>query len=105
MSDEPVTGTTDERAAEGMDHLQTAAREMIDAARAFLDVAEEYIEDRDRLGRAAEVVGRVADAAGRTAREAAGLVGVDGTSVDGVATEAASGDDAQSRRVQHIPVD
>ena len=85
----------DERASEGMDHLQAAAREMIDAARAFLDVAEEYIDDREQLGRAAEVVGRVADAAGRTAREAAGLVG------DPDAT-----DNAESTgRVRHIPVD
>jgi hypothetical protein len=35
----------DDRAAEAMNHLQTAAREMIAAARAFLDVAEELVED------------------------------------------------------------
>ena len=32
-----MSETTDERASAGMDHLQAAAREMIDAARAFLD--------------------------------------------------------------------
>ncbi len=96
MADEPVTAKTDERASEGMDHLQAAAREMIDAARAFLDVAEEYIEDRERLGRAAGLVSRVAEAAGKTAQGAAGLVG-DATSVDH--------DTDASRRVQHIPVD
>ena len=35
----------DDRAAEAVAHLQTAAREMIAAARAFLDVAEEAVEN------------------------------------------------------------
>jgi len=34
----------EDRAAEAVAHLQTAAREMIAAARAFLDVAEEVVE-------------------------------------------------------------
>jgi hypothetical protein len=35
----------EERAGEAVEHLQTAARELIAAARAFLDVAEEVVED------------------------------------------------------------
>jgi hypothetical protein len=35
----------DERAAEGLEHLQTAALELIAAARAFLDVAEELVRE------------------------------------------------------------
>lgn len=36
---------TDDRAAEGLEHLQRAAIEMIAAARAFLDVAEDLVKD------------------------------------------------------------
>jgi D-arabinose 1-dehydrogenase-like Zn-dependent alcohol dehydrogenase len=36
---------TDDRAAEGLEHLQRAAIEMIAAARAFLDVAEDLVTD------------------------------------------------------------
>ena len=35
----------DERAAEGLEHLQAAALELIAAARAFLDVAEEVVRE------------------------------------------------------------
>lgn len=107
MGDESVIETTNDRASEGMDHLQVAAREMIDAARAFLDVAEEYIEDRDRLGRAAEVIGRVADAAGKTAQEAAGIVGdaTKGNTARRDPTSAGTRDEESAGRVQHIRVE
>lgn len=36
---------TDDRASEGLEHLQRAAIEMIAAARAFLDVAEDLVKD------------------------------------------------------------
>lgn len=36
---------TDDRAAEGLEHLQQAAIEMIAAARAFLDVAEDLVRE------------------------------------------------------------
>lgn len=36
---------TDDRAAEGLEHLQKAAIEVIAAARAFLDVAEDLVRD------------------------------------------------------------
>jgi len=34
-----------DRAAEAVDHLQAAARELIAAARGFLDVAQQVVED------------------------------------------------------------
>jgi hypothetical protein len=43
-----------DRAREGIDHLQNAARELIAAARAALDVAEDLIDDPDAI---ASVVG------------------------------------------------
>ena len=36
---------TDDRARQGVEHLQAAAIEMIAALRAFLDVAEEVVRD------------------------------------------------------------
>ena len=39
------TSPTTERAREGLEHLQSAARELIAAARAALDVAEGLIDD------------------------------------------------------------
>lgn len=46
----------DDRTAEAVEHLQTAARELLLAARSFLDVVEEVVEDRDRLAGAASSV-------------------------------------------------
>ena len=48
-----VTNTEDDRGAEGVEHLQAAARELLLAARSFLNVVEEVVEDRDRLAGAA----------------------------------------------------
>ena len=36
---------TDERARQGMEHLQAAAIEVISAVRAFLDIAEDVVRD------------------------------------------------------------
>ena len=36
---------TEDRAAEGLEHLQSAALELIAAARAFLDVAEDVVRE------------------------------------------------------------
>ena len=46
----------DNRSAEGVEHLQAAARELLLAARSFLNVVEEVVEDRDRLAGAASGV-------------------------------------------------
>lgn len=43
----------DPRTAEGVEHLQTAALELLKAARSFLAVVEEVIEDPERLSGAA----------------------------------------------------
>ena len=61
----------DERAAEGLDHLQAAALEMIQAARAFLDIAEDLVTDRDKVAEVVAAVSSVADVATRAARGAA----------------------------------
>lgn len=58
----------DERAAQGLDHLQTAAMEMIHAARAFLDIAEDLVADREKVAEVVAAFGSVADAATRAAR-------------------------------------
>lgn len=58
----------DERANQGLDHLQAAALEMIHAARAFLDVAEDVVSDQHKVAEIVEVLGSVADAATRAAR-------------------------------------
>jgi hypothetical protein len=51
----PTGGTVaQDRARDGLDHLQNAARELIAAARAALDVAEDVIDDPDTI---ASVVG------------------------------------------------
>lgn len=58
----------DERANQGLDHLQTAALEMIHAARAFLEVAEDVVRDRNKVAEIVDALGSVADAATRAAR-------------------------------------
>jgi len=86
----------DDRAAEGLDHLQTAALEMIQAARAFLDVAEDLVADRDKVAEVVSAFGSVADAATRAARGHAPRT--DQQSEQG--HESAGGNDG----VQHIKV-
>lgn len=95
----------DERANQGLDHLQAAALEMIHAARAFLDVAEDVVSDQHKVAEIVEVLGSVADAAARAAkgeplRGPRSTAGDAGTSNDGDG----DGDDSSSGGVQHIPV-
>lgn len=66
---------TDPRVAAGVEHLQTAARELIGAARAFLDVIEEVVEDREKVADVFAAVGDATRAAARAARQGAGLDG------------------------------
>ena len=59
----------------GVEALQAAAREAIDATRALLDVAEAMVDDpdvADRLGSIVRTVGSAAARAARTAGAAAG---------------------------------
>ena len=53
-TDDGTSTAAQDRAREGLDHLQNAARELIAAARAALDVAEDLIDDPDTI---ASVVG------------------------------------------------
>ncbi len=81
--------------AEGVEHLQSAAREMIAAARTFLDVVEEVVGDNSAVASVAEALGSfgqvVSRAAGRAAAEGDGAAGPD--EEDGGAARS---------RVQHI---
>jgi hypothetical protein len=63
---------TDDRAAEGLEHLQRAALEMIAAARAFLDVAEDLVRDPSAASTAvqtAAAVGKILLHGGQAAEE------------------------------------
>ena len=59
------SAASQERAREGIEHLQTAARELILAARAALDVAEEVVNDPDALASLAGTFSAVGDLARR----------------------------------------
>jgi hypothetical protein len=63
---------TDDRMAEGVEHLQAAALELIAAARAFLDVAEELVTDPERVTGTLATVATLVDGAGRSPRRGAG---------------------------------
>lgn len=48
---------SDVRMADGIEHLQRAARELIAASRAVLDVAEQLVDDPDTIGRVGAAIG------------------------------------------------
>jgi hypothetical protein len=56
-----------ERAREGVEHLQAAARELIEAARAALDVAEEWVNDPESVASLAGTLATVGEVAKRVA--------------------------------------
>jgi hypothetical protein len=60
----------EERAAEGLTHLQAAAREAIAAARAFLDVAEDLVADPGAAAAIADALGTVVRTAAERGRAA-----------------------------------
>lgn len=93
----------DERAAEGLDHLQAAAQEMIQAARAFLDIAEDLVADRDKVAEVVSALGSVADVATRAAK-ARGVHGDDRSSGRGEPRDAARRGPGRDDGVQHIRV-
>lgn len=86
---------SDERAVEGLDHLQAAGRELIAAARAFLDVAEDVVSDRDAVAEVMSFVGTVASAATEAAGAARGAA---------VPTQAPTDPTDPITHVQHIDV-
>jgi hypothetical protein len=65
---ERVAGIASERAREGLEHLQAAARELIAAARAALDVAEDLIDDPETVSSMAGAAGSVGDMVGDLVR-------------------------------------
>lgn len=65
---------THDAAADGVEHLQRAAREMIAAARSFLDAVEQVVEDnealRDASASVTDLVATVVDSVRSGARSA-----------------------------------
>jgi hypothetical protein len=57
----------EDRAAEGVEHLQAAALELIAAARAFLDVAEDLVTDPEGVTGTLASLAAFVDLAGRAA--------------------------------------
>lgn len=90
---------TDERTSEGVEHLQAAAREMIEAARAFLDVVDDFVADDERLASVAEAFGSVARGARRAAQQSRSST--DDSSEGGPRD---ADDDGSDGPVQHIKV-
>jgi|SoiMethySBSTD1v2_1073268.scaffolds.fasta_scaffold1070264_2 hypothetical protein len=87
-----------DRARQGMEHLQAAAKELIAAARAALDVAEDVVDDPDALAALAGLLGSV----GEMARRASGAGGGEsGPGDDGASSEA----ETPPARVRRIVVD
>ena len=84
----------DARVAEGVEHLQRAAREMIAAARTFLDVVEDVVGDN-------AAVASVADAFGSWSQAMSRMAGRSGEAGDAAEGGEAGEDDGRSR-VQHI---
>ncbi len=87
---ESMAEDADDKVHEGIEHLQAAAREMIQATRSLLDAAEELLEDPRSVQ---DLVGSLAHAAQAAATRFG--IGVPGAPHDGV------GDDGP---VQHIKV-
>jgi hypothetical protein len=89
---EPVTA--DARVGDGVEHLQTAVREVIAAARVFLDVAEDVVGDGAATVSVADLLGSLAQIVTRAAGPAA---------TGGPSTHEDQPDDGEPR-VQHINV-
>jgi predicted NBD/HSP70 family sugar kinase len=96
--DAPVTDVH-ERARQGVEHLQAAAREMIEAARAALDVAEELVNDPEAVASLAGMVATVGD----LARRVAGAGAADAAPGDGDPTAGREADGPPGR-VERIRV-
>ncbi|HZB71398.1 MAG TPA: hypothetical protein VE395_04640 [Acidimicrobiales bacterium] len=88
-----------ERARQGIEHLQAAARELIEAARAALDVAEELVNDPESVASLAGVMASVGD----LARRVSGAGGWAPAGGRGSHAGTVDGEEAPAR-VEHIPV-
>ena len=87
-SDGEMSTVTQARAREGLEHLQAAARELIEAARAALDVAEEVVNDPESLASLAGTLATVGDVARR-------VTGTGGWPSPGAATGGRGGQGAE----------
>lgn len=105
---DPAAGAADEtpRASahddlgRGVEHLQSAAHEMLAAARSFLDVVEDVVSDRDKLsGVAATFTDLLGAAGGSLARVADRVAGTGHSEAD------EAPDPATRPRVRRIQVD
>ncbi len=85
----------DDLVAQGLEHLQVAAREMIQASRSLLDAAEQLVDDPRAVQDLVATLGAVATAA-------AGRIRSQGRSADGGDDGDDDGDD--DGRVQRIRV-
>lgn len=79
-----------DRARDGIDHLQAAAKELIAAGRALLDAAETLVDDPAMAAQIVGAMGTLAKLAGGVAGQAANLID--------------DGDDNESSRVERIRV-
>lgn len=94
MTQEDATSDrSDQGRPPGVDALQAAAREAIDATRALLDVAEALVNDPEMVERFGSVVRAATGAAARAARPAGTDRGTGG-----------AGPDDDGDGVQRIPV-
>jgi hypothetical protein len=73
----------DDWAQKGLEHLQAAAREVIQATRTFLDAAEELVDDPKAVQGLMSTLGMVATAAASRLRSDGPLPGDDGDDEDG----------------------
>ena len=88
-------GSDDPRVADGVEHLQRAAHEMIAAARTFLDVVEDVVGDNAAVASVAEAFGSWGQAFSRAAGRA-------DEQDDDPAEDGGSAGRARPSRVQHI---
>ena len=98
-----------QEAADGLEPLQAAARQLISAARAFLDAAEALVDDPEAVGQVVSVVSETARDAVRVAGPpAAGRPGPPPAGprrpVPMTATATTDGDDGDDGPVQPIRV-
>lgn len=91
----------EDRAGDGVEHLQAAAKELIEAARAFLDVADDLVRDPKVAEGLLTGLSGLADSARDAARDAARRAASGAGAGAGSAGGAEGEDDGG---VQHIHV-
>ena len=72
MADDETTDAGDDALADGIEHLQAAAKEVIRAGRSLLDAAEGLLDDPSALQGIVGTLGTLAQAAAQSLRNAAG---------------------------------